>query len=323
MRPYFRANHILSTLLMLAVASLSPSLANAEAPLIFSLRWGSAGSGPGQFDYPYGIAASPTGDIYVTDTSLNRTQQFSSSGVLLCTFGSSGSGNGQFNGFADIAFGADNTAFASDNQNGRIQVIAPVCTYARQWSLSPNGPARIEVDRLHGFVYTTAGRWVFQFDTLGTYIGVWPWLNYSASFPPIFSVGPSGKLYFPDPANSKIRVFLPGGMFAYEFGEQGGADGQISDPPGVTTDSNENVYVVDSGWRIQKFTSTGTYLTSFGSRGSGDGQFEQISDMCTDAAGNFYLLEFTNHRVQKWTPSAQTASIRTSWGRLKTLYRTK
>jgi DNA-binding beta-propeller fold protein YncE len=38
--------------------------------------WGSLGSGDGQFNYPYGIAVDPSGNIYVADTINNRIQKF-------------------------------------------------------------------------------------------------------------------------------------------------------------------------------------------------------------------------------------------------------
>ena len=39
-------------------------------------RWGSKGSGDGQFSDPYGIAVDTGGDIYVTDSLNNRVQEF-------------------------------------------------------------------------------------------------------------------------------------------------------------------------------------------------------------------------------------------------------
>jgi len=38
--------------------------------------WGSSGSGPGQFNGPYGVAVSSSGDIYVTDRGNHRVQRF-------------------------------------------------------------------------------------------------------------------------------------------------------------------------------------------------------------------------------------------------------
>lgn len=39
-------------------------------------RWGSQGSGAGQFHYPWGVAADAGGNVYVADTGNNRIQKF-------------------------------------------------------------------------------------------------------------------------------------------------------------------------------------------------------------------------------------------------------
>ena len=43
----------------------------------FITKWGSLGTGDGQFDSPYGIAVdSSTGNVFVADTFNNRIQVF-------------------------------------------------------------------------------------------------------------------------------------------------------------------------------------------------------------------------------------------------------
>ncbi len=42
----------------------------------FITKWGSFGTGPGQFNFPYGIAAGPDSAVYVADSSNHRIQKF-------------------------------------------------------------------------------------------------------------------------------------------------------------------------------------------------------------------------------------------------------
>ncbi|MBI1797400.1 MAG: SMP-30/gluconolactonase/LRE family protein [Candidatus Eisenbacteria bacterium] len=47
--------------------------------------WGTGGSGPGQFNQPFGIATDVTGNVYVSDYGNNRVEVFSPSGTYVGT----------------------------------------------------------------------------------------------------------------------------------------------------------------------------------------------------------------------------------------------
>ena len=54
-------------------------------------------------------------------------------------------------------------------------------------------------------------------------------------------------------------------MFIGKFGEN-----HLNVPVGIETDSNNNVYVAESGGnRVSKFTSAGQLISTWGSSGSG------------------------------------------------------
>ena len=77
-------------------------------------RWGSAGSGPGQFNGSAGIAVAPDGNVYVVDAGNYRVQIFTPEGAYVSQFGSEGTGDGQFTNAYSIAIGADGVAYVTD-----------------------------------------------------------------------------------------------------------------------------------------------------------------------------------------------------------------
>ena len=58
-------------------------------------QWGSQGSGPGQFNLPWGAATDAAGNVYVADWRNDRIQKFTTDGEFLASFGSPGYGEGR------------------------------------------------------------------------------------------------------------------------------------------------------------------------------------------------------------------------------------
>jgi DNA-binding beta-propeller fold protein YncE len=70
---------------------------------------------------------------------------------------------------------------------------------------------------------------------------------------------------------------------------------------GIGTDSNNNVYVAESGGNgVSKFTSAGQLISSWGSSGSVPGQFNQPKGLTLDQNNNVYIADEFNNRIQKF-----------------------
>ena len=86
----------------------------------FMGKWGSSGSGDGQFGSPAGVATDSAGNVYVADFGNSRIQKFDSSGTFILKWGSSGSGDGQFSFPRGVATDAC-SLYVADTNNNRIQ----------------------------------------------------------------------------------------------------------------------------------------------------------------------------------------------------------
>ncbi|MCH8102979.1 MAG: hypothetical protein IIB28_07485, partial [Chloroflexi bacterium] len=90
----------------------------------FLMKWGSAGSGDGQFRTPFSIAVDASGNVYVAEPFNHRVQVFSPEGRFLMKWGSEGSGDGQFLVPALIALDGSGNVFVADLDNHRVQVFS-------------------------------------------------------------------------------------------------------------------------------------------------------------------------------------------------------
>ena len=73
-------------------------------------RFGSRGSGPGQFVNPRGVAVSSSGDIVVCDSDNHRVQVFRSDGTFVRAWGSRGRAPGQFVHPSSVAVSSNDDA---------------------------------------------------------------------------------------------------------------------------------------------------------------------------------------------------------------------
>jgi DNA-binding beta-propeller fold protein YncE len=123
--------------------------AKKQVTLAADKVFGSAGTAPGQFQRPRGIAVAPDGSLYIADTGNHRIQHLSVDGKVLAVWGQFGdlaqgeaaAPPGTFNAPWDVAVGPDGSVYVADTWNQRIQVFAPdpsmsVYTPVREWSIA-------------------------------------------------------------------------------------------------------------------------------------------------------------------------------------------
>jgi DNA-binding beta-propeller fold protein YncE len=88
-------------------------------------KWGSAGSGDGEFNMPWGLGVDADDNVYVADWRNDRVQKFTPDGEYLATFGTSGGGVGELSRPADVAVDSDGNVYVADWGNERLSIFEP------------------------------------------------------------------------------------------------------------------------------------------------------------------------------------------------------
>ena len=127
------------------------------------------------------------------------------------------------------------------------------------------------------------------------------------------------NLYVVNGSGSNILQISPAGfvsVFAGCLSCTGNTDGfgtwaRFNSPTGIAIDSNNNLYVADTGNHIiRKITPTGNVTTIAGSgvAGNTDGtgtsaKFSAPRGIAIDNNDNLYVTDYNNHRIRKITPT--------------------
>jgi len=87
----------------------------------FLTKWGSLGTGDGEFSDAESVAVDANGNVFVADT--DRIEKFTNGGAFLTTWGSLGNGDGQFNSALGVATDRHGSVYVTDF-NHRVQKFA-------------------------------------------------------------------------------------------------------------------------------------------------------------------------------------------------------
>ena len=204
-------------------------------------RWGTKGTGPGQFDFVRdpadadglafgGVAVSPLGGPFGNATSPtrenDRVQEFDAQRRLHPSVGGNGSGDGQPVDPIDVAVGPDGCSSMS--------------------SMTPATTSSSSAAKAHCWARCGGhGSGDGQLDHAGS----------------IF-VDAAGTLYAADTGNSRVQAWGPDGTFLWSFGSKGTGPGQFDRPTDVGADAKGNIYVVDRH-RLQIFGPDKALITTW------------------------------------------------------------
>jgi sugar lactone lactonase YvrE/tetratricopeptide (TPR) repeat protein len=188
-----------------------------------------------------GLAASDKLGLFVSDTSENRIQHFSTSGQWQ---GNVGESSGFFDSRqkegrvihpAGVAINEDGTVYVADTGNRRIDAF------------SPDG--------------------VFVF-SIGPKVG-----PYTLQEPVAVAWDKTGFLFFVDKSLKKVFKVEPSGAFLAAWGEEGSGPGNFKAPAAIAFDGQNYLYVLDTALnRVTVLTREGRWLTDFFAAGKQSGE---------------------------------------------------
>lgn len=143
-----------TALVFLLVLLPIPPVRAETLPPEFLRKWGTLGSGDGQFNWPVGVAVDASGNVYVADSGNHRIQKFTSSGAFITNWGTQGTGDGGFNRPYGVAVGASGNVYVADSFNNRIHgdIVEIMATRAER------GPSRDWLNPVLGYVHTSHAR---------------------------------------------------------------------------------------------------------------------------------------------------------------------
>ncbi len=177
-------------------------------------KWGSYGTGDGQFNFPVGIAVDGSGYVYVVEAFNNRVQKFNSDGTFVLKWGSSGSGDGQFNMPWGVSVDSTGHVYVADTGNKRLQIFDSSGNFETKWTVPDREdfyPRWLAVDS-SAHVFVSIGDMILKFASNGQ---VMTTLGSRGSGDGQFmgevgiALDSNGIVYAVDKGGGRIQIFRP------------------------------------------------------------------------------------------------------------------
>ena len=258
-------------------------------------RFGTHGSGDGQFSHPVDIAVT-NDEIYVVEKDNHRVQVFDINGSFLRKWGSHGSGDTQFNQPFSISLDMNGTmvneVFIADRYNYKAKVFDANGTFKRtigSGMISESTGISFGPD---GLLYLSSCRAnkIEVFETNGTHVR-----TFSTTMNPYHIDFYGDKLAVSAYDNHKLEVFDKNGTSLSVVGSYGNDLGLFNHALGVAFDSLGNLHVADTNnHRIQVLDSNYSHLRSYGVWGSG---VLYPYDFHITPEITFLITDYNHHRV--------------------------
>jgi DNA-binding beta-propeller fold protein YncE len=259
-----------------------------------------------------GVAISPSGAIFMTDSRANQVLELGPSGGLESRWGRPPASAG-FDSPDAVALDPKEDIYVADTGHGRVVVLSADGAPIAQLGFQKVGiPQSLATDSARDLYVLDAehGR-VLRFSSTGRLLASWGGFGTSAGrflTPEGIAVDTSGHVYVTDDATGTIQKFGPDGTFisVWMVASPGMREGIGS----IAFDRAGYAYVAVSGdASILRISPAGRTLAKWGSPGSAPGQFGGLLSLAVDARGDVYVTDNGNRRVQEFSPDGALLAI--------------
>lgn len=225
-------------------------------------KFGKEGEGPGQFQFPYGIAGDSKGNVYVADMYNGGISVHDSKGKFIKYFAEKNPRDNLLDSPGGIRI-IDNRVYVTDIRGNRV------------------------------FVFDLNGKKLLEIGRLGTRQG-----EFRA--PNAITADKEGNIYVVDTGNQRVQVFDKNGKFLRII--NGSKDGKgtsaFVNPRGIGIDSRGIIYVVSNLTHyLYGFDKNGQQLFIFGGPGGANDRFTLPNGLFISENDELLITDTTNQRV--------------------------
>ncbi len=209
--------------------------------------------------------------------------------------------------------GHGNKLYVCDVLGGCLWIVDPVDQTFERFTSSGQGqifkPITLDIDSAgEKYIVDLGRRSVLRFDAQNRFVAAY---GREELKKPIDVARVGEELFVVDIADHEIEVYdRKTGSYKRTLGEQGNDPGQFSNPSGITSDKDGNLYVSDHyNWRVQKVDTNGKHLQSIGSSGETAGGLSVPKGLDVGPDGILYVVDARYHFVQMFNPKGEALMV--------------
>lgn len=258
---------------------------------------------PRMLDRPQAGIVDAEGRVLVTDLGRAAVFVFDERAARLDVW-EQAEGSRPFVAPVGIAAGPDGQYFVADADGAlvaRLDRQGNALAAIGKGQLSrPNGVAYDDTSR-RLYVADTQAHQIKVFDLEGKLLATWGERGdrpAQFNFPTHLAVS-GGRLYVSDTLNARVQILsADDGRHLATIGHRGLFVGELVRPKGIATDSEGNIYAVESYFdHLLMYNRRGDFLMSIGGVGNAPGRFHLPAGVWTDARNRVFVADTLNGRV--------------------------